>query len=100
MAYYVLSDKAKVVARSTVASMSQGDNTSQELKDRKATYTSSVEEFIGNHTMLTINHSDENINHEEVYETLFDHDDLDDEEVEPQEVNELGNPLDIPDVDC
>ena len=99
MAYHILSDKAKVVTRSTIASVSSGDHASHELADRKAEYTKSVEETIGNHTRATVNHCDADIAPERVYETLFDPDRLDDEEIEPQEVNNDGTPYEIPDID-
>ena len=97
-AYYILSEEGKVKTRSTVNSLSSKDDESIEVKERKTLFTKAVEEQIGNFCKATIDNMNEPIG-EDPYNNLFGEDELDDEDIEPQEYDENGDIVVKPNVE-
>lgn len=96
-AHYVLSDKGKVVVRSTVSRVTDDEASSPEMKHRMAEFTSYIEDHIGNHSKATLDHCEE-VN-DDPYLNIFPPDELDDEDIAPQETDENGNIVNYIDID-
>ena len=96
-AHYVLSSDAKVVTRSTVKRLKPEELASPAIRERMDIYSKNVNELIGNFAQSTLNKTDDKS--DSPYENLFGGDHLDDELIEPAEVDDLGNPVSTPDVD-
>jgi hypothetical protein len=95
--HHILSDKGKVVSRSTVTPVTPAEKATSETQERMSLYTKAVEELIGNFSQSTLDKSI--IKGDDPYNHLFKEDYMDDEDIEPQEYDDLGNPITIPDVD-
>ena len=94
-AHYILSSSGKVVTRSTVIPISESDRASASMKERMELHTKNVESLIGNFSQSTLNNSEER--NEAPYDVLFEDDQF--ENIEPQELDDLGNPVIVPDID-
>jgi len=92
-----LTDKGKVVTRSTVIPIPAGDIKTIEMKDRMTLFTKNINEVIGDFTQSSLDRSEET--DEDPFGHLFEEDSLDDEHIDPQEVDDLGNPIVRPDLD-
>ena len=60
-------------------------------------HNKNVESLIVNFSQSTLNNSEER--NEVPYDGLFEDDQFDDENIEPQELDDLGNPVIVPDID-
>ena len=98
LAYYILSDKGKVKTRSTVSPIQESEMADAATKRMMMDYTASMESVIGNYTKAMQNHSDDRSS-EDLYSSMFEDDELDDQDVEPQERDSDGNPLYQPEHD-
>jgi hypothetical protein len=97
LAYHVLTQKGKVVTRSTVSKISSDEKATPEITERQDQFSKEIESNIGNFTQATIdNTTDQN---EDPYINLFESDNMDDEDIEFQEVDRDGNPVGVPDND-
>jgi hypothetical protein len=96
-AHYVLSSDGKVVARSTVIPLSSNDQATSEMQERMSRFTSNVDTLIGDFSQSTLEKTD--VHSENPYEHLFEADSLDPEDIDPQEIDDLGNPFSVPDID-
>ena len=79
-AYHVLTDKGNMITRSSVFSMTNDEMTSPALTKRREEFTASMEAVIGNHCTATINHRDMESPNDDPYQSLFDKDNLPDED--------------------
>ena len=97
--YYILSSDGKVVSRSTILPISPESRASPDMKERMNHHSSNVSSIIGDFTQSTLDKTD--YKGETPIDHLFydDDDGLDDEVIEPQEVDDLGNPVVVPDPD-
>lgn len=96
-AHYILSSNGKVVTRSTVILIPESEKATSSMSERMLLHTTKVESLIGNFAQSTLDHTE--AKSDEPYSDLFHDDQFDDEDIEPQEVDDLGNPIIIPDVD-
>ena len=85
MASYILISQGKVITRSSVNSLSSSETTSNEVKRRQEEYTSSMEAVIGNHSKSLNNHITSDFDHQRPFDSIFDDDDIDDEDIEPMD---------------
>lgn len=97
LCYYILTDKGKVVTRSTVIPIPIGDIETIEMRDRMTLFTNNINEVIGDFTQSSLDRSEET--DKDPFRYLFEEDALDDEHIDPQEVDDLGNPIIRPDLD-
>ena len=97
LAYHVLSDSGMVKIRSTVTPVSPESIETQPVQERMQLFTKTVESIIGNFTKSTQARFPECT--DDPYESMFEVDDLDDELIEPQEVDLQGNVIPRPDLD-
>ncbi len=97
LAHYVLADTGKVRCRSTVKEVSKSERNTAEFQERAKLYAQSVDGLIGNFSQSTLNKTE--AKSDAPYESLFGPDSLDDEDIDPQEYDEFGNPVSIPNVD-
>ena len=79
-AYHVLTDKGNMITRSSVFPMTNDEMTSPALTKRREEFTTSMEAVIGNHCTATINHRDMENPNDDPYQSLFDKDNLPDED--------------------
>jgi hypothetical protein len=97
LAYYVLSNTGKVRMRSTVSAITDNEKDNTETHRMMEHYTKSMESTIGNFSNSTqSNYTDCD---DDPYESMFENDHLDDEDVEPQETDEYGNIVLRPELD-
>ena len=83
LAYYILTDKGKVVIRSTVSPISSEEKLNPAIDSEMDQYTISMESFIGNFSQST---QDNYINSmDDPYQNIFEDDNSDDEYILPQE---------------
>ena len=97
LAYYVLTEKGKVVIRSTVSPITDDEFNSSPIKEQLSHFTTSMESFIGNFSRSTQDNYD-NCS-DDPYRNIFEDDDLDDEHIEPQERDSSGNVIQRPEID-
>ena len=94
---YILKRNGEVITRSSLRPMKEGEIDSPETKRRCEDFTKEMESHIGNYVAGTFK------NHEnygdDPYENMFEEDEMDDEDISPQEVDENGNPILRIDVD-
>ena len=89
LAYFVLTSRGKVVIRSTVSPITIEEKGNEAISELMAEYTQSMESFIGNFTQSTQDNYENCV--DDPYLNIFEDDELDDEEIEPQERDENGN---------
>ena len=87
----ILTQKGRVITRSSLRPMKDGEMNKPEIKRRCDDFTKEMESFIGNYTAATFRA------HEsygtDPYDNIFEDDDLDDEDILPQEINGAGEPV-------
>ena len=88
LAYYVLTDKGKVVIRSTVSPITGEEKANPAMKEQMEAYTKSMESYIGNFTQPTQDKYEGGV--DDPYENIFEDDELDDEYILLQEKGENG----------
>ena len=88
----------KVVCSSTVIPILPESLATHEMKERMSLHSKSVASLIGNFSQSTLDKTD--IRNDNAFTNLFESDSLDHDLIEPQEVNDLGNPTIRPDVDA
>ena len=94
---YILKRNGEVITRSSLRPMKEGEMDSPATKRRCEDFTKEMESHIGNYTTGTFNnHADFG---SDPYENIFEADELDDENIQPQEVDEAGNPVNHLDAD-
>ena len=94
---YILKRNGQVITRSSLRSMKEGEMDSPATKRRCEDFTKEMESHIGNYAAGTFkNHADFGT---DPYENIFEPDDYDDEDIQPQEVDKAGNPIHHPDAD-
>ena len=94
---HILSSDGKVVSRSTVIPIPPNELATSEMQERMTMHSKNIEKIIGNFSQSTLDNTE--MKNENVYDNLFESDSLDDEFIDPQEVDEYGNPIHIPDAD-
>ena len=97
-AHYILTDKAKVVTRSTVRDLNNDELKNVSIIERMDEFTKGIESLIGNYSKATMTHTDYNDN--DPYDNIFEMDNLDDDEILPISLEEDANSTFIPDVDA
>ena len=98
LAYYVLTSKGTVKTRSSVSPFTDGDHASVDTKRLMSDYTATVESKIGNYCNAVQSHIDDN-NFSDPYDLLIGEDDLDDMDIEPQELDQNGNIVQLEEMD-
>ena len=95
LAYYILSDKGKVVTRSTVSIIAKMELDSDQIKERQIAFTDSMEAVIGNYCQATLDNHDSPSNdpYESIFEPSPDH--IDDNQVEDQVIADIDHLLDV-----
>ena len=88
---HILTEKGNVITRSSLRPMRDGEADKPEIKRRCDDYTKEMESHIGNYAAATFR------SHQaygsDPYENIFESDDLDNEDILPQELDENGVPL-------
>jgi hypothetical protein len=99
MAYYILTKTGKIVTRSTVNKLSMDEDSSNEMERRKSDFTDAIELVIGNYCTATISKQHSDYDPNKPYDSLFDDDELDDENIAFQELDHNNKPIAKPNVD-
>ena len=101
LASLILSDKGKVITRSSVSPLSTTENISDEVERQKQDFTTKIESVIGNYCKATANHTSGQIDPEDPYSSLFENDAMDNEDIEAMdpdhskpEADEIFQPVD------
>lgn len=91
LAYHVLTNKGKVIIRSTVNPIAENEIADEDVKRRMKDYTETMESYIGNYASATAKHFTEDVDAATPYNTLFgNHIDIE-EDIEFQELDENGH---------
>ena len=90
-ASHILTQKGRVITRSSLRPMKEGEMDRPETKRRCDDYTKEMESIIGNYTAATFRAHD--LYGPDPYENIFESDELDDENIIPQEVDDAGEPI-------
>lgn len=98
LAYYILTDKGTVKMRSSVSPLTAEDNANIDTQRLMSEFTATVEAIIGNHSHAMQSHFSTSPG-SDPYSELFNDDNLDDMDVEPQELDENGNIIEMDDLD-
>ena len=95
LAYYVLTDKGRVVTRSTVSIIEKTELESHQMKERQVAFTDSMEAAIGNYCQATLDNHDSPS--DDPYQSIFEpsSDDMGDYPVEDQAVADIDHLLDV-----
>ena len=103
LASYILNANGKVVTRSTVNALSSSELISSDVKRKQSEFTESMEAVIGNHTKAFNTHITSDYDHQRPFDSIFDDDILNDENIEPidpshvkPDVDEMFSPRDSP----
>ena len=101
ISYRILTEEGKVLSRSTVHHIVSNIHNAEAITNSRQDFIKKVESIIGNHSNATCHKYDEEIDADNIYDSLFniESDALDDENVEYQELDENGVPIQRPDVD-
>ena len=97
LAYNVLSQTGKVRMRSTVSAITNEEMNNIEIQRQMQHFTTSMESVKGNFSNSML--SNYELCGEDPYSNMFEIDDLDDEHIDPQEVDENGNIILRPELD-
>ena len=96
LASLILTEKGKVKTRSTISPISPDELKSTEFLRRQQEFTTEMESHVGNFSKATTTSVDV-FNENDPYALLFELDDaMDEEEIEPYEVDDAGNPIQVP----
>ena len=87
----ILTNKGRIVTRSSLRPMKEGELDNPDVKRRCSDYTREMESFIGNYANATFRAHE--AYGDDPYEHIFPPDDLDDEDILPQEFDEKGEPI-------
>ena len=99
LSYYVLTSKGTVKMRSSVSPLSAEDLASTEVSRLMSEFTEAVESTIGNYSNAIVQAHVDADAAADPYDLLLDDDNLDDMDVEPQELDESGNIVQLNDLD-
>ena len=99
LSFYVLTSKGTVKMRSSVSPLSAEDLASTEVSRLMSEFTEAVESIIGNYSNPIVQAHVDPDAAADPYDLLLDEDDLDDMDVEPQELDESGNVVQLNDLD-
>ena len=88
--------KAKVVTRSTIASLGTSVSETSEVKDRKTLFTSQIEAIIGNYAHATITNVEGDMLGNNIYDNIFEDQNDESNLVEYQELDENGEFVTVP----
>ena len=94
---YILKKNGEVITRSSLRPMKEGEMDNPETKRRCEDFTKEMESHIGNYVAGTFKNHD--AYGENPYDNMFEDDELDDEDILPQEVDGNGDPIPRIDVD-
>ena len=94
---HILSSDGRVVSRSTVIPISPARVATPEIAERMSLHTKNVESVIGDFSQSTLDKTEQK--GEDAFEHHFEEDSMDDESIDSQELDDHGNPINIPDVD-
>ena len=97
VAHHVLTSTSKVRTRSTVSSLTHEEQVDIPINEQKITFTKSMEAIVGNSCQATMTHV-EDYDSSDPYQAIFDDldDEIDDEDIEPQELSPDGIPIRVP----
>ena len=98
-ASYVLSNTGKVKTRSTVSPIEPDIIHTEHFKRQQLDFTKSMESHIRNYAKATMNLT-QGYADDDPYSNLVDDDALNDEEVDPQEFYDDGNPVHVPNAEA
>ena len=100
LAFYILTSNGEVVTRSTVSNIDKTEFDTMEMKIRRDKFTQSVNEKIGDYSKSMLSHHDIKPGPTfDVYDDMYEPDDLDDDEIIYQDTDERGIPLKSIDLD-
>ena len=85
LASYILNERGKVITRSTVSCLSEDEKESDAVKHRQQIFTQGVDESIGNYSKGMNKHVTSDYDHERPFDSIFEDDLLDDDEIDPIE---------------
>ena len=88
---HILTNKGQVITRSSLRPMKAGEVEDPEIKRKCSDYTREMESYIGNYSAATFR------SHQaygsDPYEHIFEEDELDEEDILPQELDSNENPI-------
>ena len=96
ISYRILTRKGKVISRSTVYPLSETDVVNEDVIARIKEHDKMIDERIGNHSKASYNSYDDDLDVDNIYTTLFEDDECDDEDIHFQEVDNDGNQITTP----
>ena len=94
LASYILNSNGKVVTRSTVSSLSPSELVSNDIRRKQEEFTESMEAVIGNHAKAINNHITSDYDHQNPFDSIFEDDVMDDEDIEPVDPRHAKSDLD------
>ena len=91
MSYNIVTNKGKVLTRSTVSSIKQENSETPEMIERKASFMKEMESIIGNYCHATVSHTEYQPKGDP-YESLFEDDNLPMDDTPPMEPSYYTDP--------
>ena len=96
MSYRILPISGTVISRSTVYLLSDNNKVNDKIQERLKDLDKAISERIGNYSNSSQNSYLEDIDLDNIYASLFEDDDCDNDNIQFQEVDQEGKPLTTP----
>lgn len=99
LAFHILKSNGEVITRSTVSALSDGQRMSQDVKMRQQDFTNKMESAIGNYTKPCYELEKQSEGNSDIYDLIFEPDDLSDQDIVFNWLDDDGNPMYKPDAE-